>query len=57
MEEYVFYLTGFLTVLLLYIWLGEFWLAAYNVIDYPGEARKCVACCSFIRRRWFWRPF
>ena len=39
-EEYVFYLTGFLAVLLLYVWLGEFWLAAYNVPDYPGEARK-----------------
>jgi hypothetical protein len=39
-EEYVFYLTGFLAVLLLYVWLGEFWLAAYNVVDYPGEARK-----------------
>jgi hypothetical protein len=39
-EEYVFYLTGFLAVLLLYVWLGEFWLAAYNVSDYPGEARK-----------------
>jgi hypothetical protein len=39
-EEYVFYLTGFLAVLLLYVWLGEFWLAAYNVLDYPGEARK-----------------
>src|SRR5580700_7487215 len=34
-EEYVFYLTGFLAVLLLYVWLGEFWVAAYNVIDYP----------------------
>ncbi|HSZ63556.1 MAG TPA: hypothetical protein VK828_17285 [Terriglobales bacterium] len=39
-EEYVFYLTGFLAVLLLYIWLGEFWLAAYSILDYPGEARK-----------------
>jgi hypothetical protein len=39
-EEYIFYFTGFLTVLLLYVWLGEFWLAAYNVIDYPCEARK-----------------
>ena len=38
-EEYVFYFTGFLAVLLLYVWLGEFWLAAYNVPDYPGEAR------------------
>lgn len=39
LEEYIFYLTGFLAVLLLYIWLGEFWLAAYNVSDYPGEAK------------------
>jgi lycopene cyclase domain-containing protein len=30
-EEYVFYLTGFLCVLLLYIWLDEYWLAAYNI--------------------------
>jgi hypothetical protein len=30
-EEYVFYLTGFLCVLLLYIWLDEYWLAAYKV--------------------------
>ena len=46
-EEYVFYLTGFLTVLLLYIWLGEFWLAAYNVIDYPGEAKKVRRLLQF----------
>ena len=39
-EEYIFYLTGFLADLLLYVWLGEFWLAAYNVADYPGEDRK-----------------
>ncbi|HWW96584.1 MAG TPA: hypothetical protein VNY74_02765 [Edaphobacter sp.] len=30
-EEYAFYLTGFLCVLLLYIWLDQYWLAAYNV--------------------------
>lgn len=30
-EEYVFYFTGFTTVLLLYIWLDEYWLAAYSV--------------------------
>jgi len=38
-EEYVFYLTGFITVLLLYVWLSEYWLAAYTVSDYEGEAR------------------
>jgi hypothetical protein len=46
-EEYVFYLTGFLTVLLLYVWLGEFWLAAYNVPDYPAEARKMLRLLQF----------
>lgn len=30
-EEYVFYFTGFVAVLLLYIWLDEYWLAAYGV--------------------------
>jgi hypothetical protein len=30
-EEYVFYLTGFVFMLLLYIWLDEYWLAAYSV--------------------------
>jgi lycopene cyclase domain-containing protein len=30
-EEYVFYLTGFLFTLLLYIWLDEYWLSAYGV--------------------------
>jgi hypothetical protein len=46
-EEYVFYLTGFLAVLLLYIWLSEFWLAAYNVQDYPAEARKMNRLLQF----------
>jgi lycopene cyclase domain-containing protein len=39
-EEYVFYLTGFLCVLLLYVWLDEYWLRAYNV---PGEAAERAA--------------
>lgn len=30
-EEYVFYFTGFIAVLLLYIWLDEYWLAAYTI--------------------------
>lgn len=30
-EEYVFYFTGFLAVLLIYIWLDEYWLAAYSI--------------------------
>ena len=35
-EEFVFYLAGFLFILLFYIWNDEFWLAAYNVPDYAG---------------------
>ena len=31
LEEYVFYFTGFIFVLLFYIWLDEFWLSAYSV--------------------------
>ncbi len=46
-EEYVFYLTGFLTVLLLYVWFDEFWLAAYNVPDYPGQAKKIRRLLQF----------
>jgi hypothetical protein len=39
-EEYVFYLTGFMAVLLIYVWLDEYWLAAYNVPDYHGPASR-----------------
>ena len=46
-EEYIFYLTGSLAVLLLYVWLGEFWLAAYNMPDYPGEARRVRRLLQF----------
>jgi hypothetical protein len=38
-EEYIFYFTGFIAVLLLYVWLGEYWVAAYSVPDYAGEAK------------------
>ena len=30
-EEYLFYFTGFIAVLLLYIWFDEYWLAAYSI--------------------------
>jgi hypothetical protein len=46
-EEYVFYLTGFITVLLLYVWLSEYWLAAYTVLDYEGEARASRRLLQF----------
>lgn len=47
LEEYIFYLTGFIAVLLIYIWLDEFWLSAYNVPDYPGEAKKMARLLQF----------
>jgi len=47
MEEYIFYLTGFITILLLYVWLSEYWLAAYSVEDYPGEARALPKLLQF----------
>lgn len=46
-EEYVFYLSGFIAVLLIYVWLDEYWLAAYNVPDYPGEAKKIQRLIRF----------
>lgn len=46
-EEYVFYFTGFVTILLLYVWLSECWLAAYTVEDYRGEARALPKLLQF----------
>jgi hypothetical protein len=36
-EEYIFYFTGFVAVLLLYIWLDEYWLSAYSI---PADASE-----------------
>jgi hypothetical protein len=47
MEEYVFYLTGFIAILLLYVWLSEYWLAAYTVDDYSGESRAIGRLLQF----------
>jgi len=46
-EEYIFYLSGFITVLLLYVWMDEFWLAAYNVRDYRLESRAIPRLFQF----------
>jgi hypothetical protein len=39
-EEFVFYVAGFVFVLLLYVWCDEYWVEAYNVPDYAGESAK-----------------
>ena len=38
-EEFIFYLAGFMLVLLSYIWCDEYWMAAYNVPDYAAAAK------------------
>ena len=39
-EEYIFYFTGFVATLLLYVGLDEYWLAAYTVPNYDGEPNQ-----------------
>lgn len=46
-EEYIFYLTGFLMILLLYIWLSEYWVAAYTVPDYRIAANSIDRLLQF----------
>jgi hypothetical protein len=46
-EEYIFYFTGFVAVLLLYVWLSEYWLAAYTFPDYPAEAQRARRLLQF----------
>lgn len=46
-EEYIFYLTGFTAVLLLYLWLSEYWLAAYSVPAGPAGAKKVADLFAF----------
>ena len=46
-EEFVFYLAGFMLVLLSYNWCDEHWMAAYNVRNYAATAEKHTAYRSF----------
>ncbi len=39
-EEYVFYLSGFIAVLLLYCWLDEYWLRLYRPPQYSRMAKE-----------------
>lgn len=48
-EEYVFYLTGFICILLLYILFDEYWLKAYNV---AGEAAERAAFQRLLHLHW-----
>ena len=46
-EEFIFYLTGFMLVLLSYIWCDEYWMAAYNVPDYEEAAKDIPRIVRF----------
>ncbi len=38
-EEFVFYISGFMLILLTYIWCDEYWLSAYNVPSYHDAVK------------------
>ncbi len=46
-EEYVFYFSGFIAVLLIYLWLNEYWLSAYAVPNYGAESRQINRLLKF----------
>ena len=46
-EEFIFYLTGFMLVLLSYVWCDEYWMAAYNVPDYQQVAKDVPRIVRF----------
>ena len=46
-EEIIFYITGFTTVLLVYIWCDEYWFERYNVPDYTAESPKLDKVLQF----------
>jgi hypothetical protein len=46
-EEYIFYFSGFVAVLLIYLWLDEYWLSAYAVPDYATESRQINRLLKF----------
>ncbi len=46
-EEFVFYISGFMLILLTYIWCDEYWLREYNVPDYAKAARDIHRIVQF----------
>ena len=48
-EEIVFYVFGFIFALILYLWLDEYWLRAYNRDDYPERSAKVD---TIVRLNW-----
>jgi hypothetical protein len=46
-EQFAFYLTGFMLVLLSYIWCDEYWMVAYNVPDYEAATKEIPRIVRF----------
>ena len=46
-EEFIFYLTGFMLVLLSYLWADEYWVRAYNIPDYRSQAKDLRRIAEF----------
>ena len=46
-EEFVFYLAGFMLVLLSYIWCDEYWMGEYNVRDYAATTENIPRIVRF----------
>ena len=49
LEEYFFYFTGFVAILLIYIWLDEYWLAAYGI---RADAKERAEFDRLLRFHW-----
>jgi hypothetical protein len=47
LEEFMFYLTGFMLVLLSYLWADEYWVRAYNIPDYHSQAKDLRRITEF----------
>jgi hypothetical protein len=46
-EEIIFYISGFFTVLLIYVWCDEYWFDRYNIPDYTTETKKIDKILQF----------
>ncbi len=53
-EEYVFYLTGFVFTLLLYIWLDEYWLSAYSIPSHHWTRNSFERILKFHPASFIW---
>lgn len=49
-EEFIFYITGFIFVLLTYLWSSEYWFKAYNVPDHAIEAKRIDRIVRFDKK-------